>query len=217
MNKWIPIEQATSASASSQALLFWTSVLVLILSGVVLPEIVGFLRSDYCPVSNYISELGEQGAAHAALINYFGFLPVAISSAIALHFLAKRHATNTWGKIGFVMWTIGLSGGYLSAFVFPCDLGCPIEGSTRQMIHNIAGLITYPATVLGLAFIAIGLKRRAKKALLVSIIGVALMAAVGFAMIITPEQVEFRGLWQRLVDYAMFLLIVGLGIELPVA
>jgi hypothetical protein len=85
-----------SADTPPLALLFWTSTVVVILTGVLLPEVIGVLRPDYSSVINYISELGAVDAEYAPLINHFGFLPVAASSAIALLCLAKQGPATKW-------------------------------------------------------------------------------------------------------------------------
>jgi len=214
-NNEAPLTKPQYTSLPATSVLFWVAIFVLIISGVALPEFISLQRSDYRSVSNYISELGEQGADYAVLINYAGFLPVAASSAVALCCLANRYSAKKLVRIGFGLWIIGLSGGYLSAFLFPCDVGCPIDGGTRQTIHNIAGLVTYPVGVVGLLLIATGLSGHANKAFLAMIVGVALLTATCFTLMALPGQVDFRGLWQRLADYAMFLLILVFWVGLP--
>ena len=39
-------------------------LVLLFLSGVLLPEFIGFLSSDYNSISNYLSELGAVGAEY---------------------------------------------------------------------------------------------------------------------------------------------------------
>lgn len=70
--------------------LYWTSILVLFISGVVLPEVISGLRQDYGSTTNFISELGATGADYAFIINHFSFLPVAICSLSAILCLAVR-------------------------------------------------------------------------------------------------------------------------------
>ena len=52
-------------------LLLILSVL-LFFSGVLLPELIGFLSSDYNSMSNYLSELGAVEAEYSSFINFFG-------------------------------------------------------------------------------------------------------------------------------------------------
>lgn len=129
--------------------LYWTSILVLFISGVVLPEVISGLRQDYGSTTNFISELGATGADYAFIINHFSFLPVAICSLSAILCLAVRMPATKMITVGLGFWIIGLPVGYLTALLFPCDYGCPIEGSTSQMIHNLTALVVYPVGILG--------------------------------------------------------------------
>jgi len=195
--------------------LFWPSVVLLAASGILLPSGVAFLRENYSWVAQYISELGAVGAPYATVINYFGFLVVAASSGVALFGLMRRSDVNRLAAVGCVLWIIGLSVGYLSAFLFPCDLGCPLDGSARQSIHNLSVLIAYPAGTMGLLCIAIGLRQVGVRVASTWAFGVALLSVVGFVMMAHPDQSHLRGLWQRIADYSMFALIAGLGAVLP--
>ncbi len=191
--------------------LFGASTFVLLISGVLLPEVISFFRSDYSSIANYISELGAKEADYALVINIFGFLPTALCSAIALMCLWGLPFVNNMAKAGLVLWGIGLSVGYLGAFVFPCDYGCPFEGSSRQLIHNLFGLVAYPVGTLGLLLLAKGLKKNSINVASKLVFMVAILTAIGFVMMLHPEQADIRGFWQRLADYSMFILIVSLG------
>jgi hypothetical protein len=195
--------------------LYWTSILVLFISGVVLPEVLSGLRQDYKSTANFISELGATGAEYQFIVNHFSFLPIAICSLSAILCLAVRMPATKTIKTGLGFWMIGLRGGYLTAFLFPCDCGCPIEGSTSQMIHNLTVLVVYPVGILGLIVLAIGLKQSNNQLALKGVSIVAVLAAVCFPMMLLPEQADLRGFWQRLADFAMFLLILGLGFLFP--
>lgn len=194
--------------------LFWVAALGLSLSGIVLPEVIGAIRADYSSIANYISELGAVGAENAKIVNLFGFLPVAIFSAIAILCLRARLSGFALAQTGLVLLFIGISVGYTGAFFFPCDYGCPIEGSSRQMMHNLLGLVEYPLGSLGLILLGVGLKGRLSIFSRLIVFAVAVMSVIGFVMMISPDQSAFKGAWQRLADYSMFFLIVYLGTQL---
>lgn len=63
--------------------------------------------------------------------------------------------------------------------------------------------------------VASGLRGNDNKAIVALSIGVALLMAACFVLMISPEQAELRGFWQRLADYAMFVFIVILRIHVP--
>lgn len=190
----------------SRPLWILVTVAILILCGIVLPETLSALWADYSSMSHYLSELGAVGAPHAAIINIFGFLPVALATAILLSVIAFRQLRTNRGRIGAVLVGIGLATGYLIAVFFPCDLRCPVQGSPRQAVHNLAGLIQYPLGALGLILMGQDLKRH-KGALgwLFILSGCAM--AIGFVMMILPDQHGLRGFWQRLGDYSAFIVI----------
>ena len=180
---------------------------ILIASGIILPESLAAMQSSYSSVGHYLSELGAVGAPYAALINLFGFLPVVVTSVILLLFIVARRLSDRRGRIGAVLVMFGLSAGYGIAVMFPCDLGCPIEGSARQAVHNLAGLVQYPMGAVGLILMGVSL-RRSHQSLgwLCLFSGVAM--GVGFVMMMAPDQAGYRGLWQRLGDYSAFISVI---------
>lgn len=185
---------------------------ILLASGIVLPGILAALQSDYTTAGNYLSELGAVGAPYAAVTNAFGFLPVAITSVMLLVYIAIL-GLNTWsGRTGAVLLMIGLSSGYLIAVLFPCDLGCPIEGSARQAVHNLAGLIQYPLGAIGLIMMGAALRwSRQTLGWLCLFAGAGM--GVGFIMMLVPDQAGWRGAWQRLGDYSAFVTIICLAVS----
>lgn len=191
--------------------LFLAAAIILLISGVVLPETIGVMRADYSSVTNYISELGAEDARHSNIINWFGFLPVAIATGVLIFSLRARLRGYALARLGLAFLFIGISVGYFGAFLFPCDYGCPLEGSPRQMIHNLAGVIEYPAGTIGIVLLALGLKDRLPNAVRIAVFIVAALSAIGFVMMINPDQDALRGFWQRLADYSMFGLILFLG------
>lgn len=198
-------------STSPASSLFPIAALVLLISGVILPETIGAMRSDYTSLGNYISELGAKDAHNSKIINWFGFLPVAIATGVLIFSLRSRLQGFALARLGLMLLFIGISVGYFGAFLFPCDYGCPLEGSPRQMIHNLAGLVEYPAGTLGLVLLGIGLRDRLPQAVRILVLIVAALSAIGFVMMINPDQESLRGFWQRLADYSMFILILFLG------
>jgi NADH:ubiquinone oxidoreductase subunit 6 (subunit J) len=63
--------------------------------------------------------------------------------------------------------------------------------------------------------LALGLNEDPAKALAKLVFLVAVITAIGFVMMLIPEQENLRGFWQRSADYSMFLLIVILGWFVP--
>lgn len=186
----------------------YMSAVILIASGVILPEILAAMQSDYSSVGHYLSELGAVGAPYAEITNLFGFLPVAITSVILLLFIATRRLSDRGGQIGAVLLMFGLSAGYGIAVGFPCDLGCPIEGSARQAVHNLAGLVQYPMGAIGLVLMGVSLRRNQQILGSLCLFSGAAMG-VGFVLMLAPDQAGYRGLWQRFGDYSAFISVIA--------
>ena len=179
---------------------------VLLFSGIVLPEILGASRSDYSSFANYLSELGASGTSTQRLTNTLAFPLVGVSCILVIIALWHRLPKLSGLRIGLVCLALGLPAGYFGAAVFPCDYGCPIEGSASQAAHNLLGLVQYPLGVLGFALLAANLKSHPVWRLVFAFASAAM--AIGFVMMLTPEQASLRGLWQRLSDYTAFIVLV---------
>ena len=194
-------------------LLLILSVL-LFLSGILLPEFMGFLSSDYNSMSHYISELGAVGAEYSRIINYFGFLPIAFNALIITMLLQSKFSNTRLSRIGILLVGIGYFIGYFGAFIFPCDFGCPSEGSFSQNMHMILGLISYLITPVGLILLGIGLRKEPMIIHSLASFVATFIFLLGFFMMLNPSQIDLLGFWQRLADYTVFALLIFLSLNL---
>lgn len=172
------------------------------------PLLAGAAQPAYEPCSQFISELGQTGAPHGALVNFAGFLPtglltLAFGLSSALHLAPTRRAR--WGFLLFS--SVGWA--YVASAFFPCDPGCPPLGSTSQQIHNAFGAAEYLAGGAGLALLGSSGSAPALAP------GVARLARVGswivfvaFAGMLLPPLEPVRGLLQRAAEAALFLWMV---------
>ena len=182
--------------------------LILFGSSIILIEFVGFLQPDYNSTGHYISELGATGAQYANIINYFGFLPVAFSSLIIILFLQSKFSTSILSRIGFLCIGLGIFIGYFGAFMYPCDYGCPTEGSFSQIMHNGLGLISYVIVPAGLIILGIGSRKNTTMISPLMPFATASVYLLGFFMMINPDQAARLGFWQRLADYTLGLFLI---------
>ncbi|MEP4052950.1 MAG: DUF998 domain-containing protein [Litorimonas sp.] len=180
-------------------------VVVLLFSGILLPEILGATRQDYSSFANYLSELGATGTSTQHLTNTLAFPMVGISCILIMIALWHRLPKLTGLRAGLICLGLGLPAGYFGAAIFPCDYGCPIEGSINQSVHNLLGLVQYPLGVIGFALLSVNLKSKPMWRMLCAIAAAAM--AIGFVMMLVPDQADFRGAWQRLSDYPAFLVL----------
>jgi len=189
----------------------YVAVIALMLAGIVLPEALGASRAGYSSAANYLSELGETGAPTRGLTNGLAFPVVALSCISLFVALWHRWPATTAVRAGLVCLLIGIPLGYLGAVAFPCDAGCPIEGTAKQSVHNLLGLVQYPLGILG--FFLLGLKLRIHPALRALCLVAAAAMALGFVMMVNPGQTAWRGGWQRLGDYTAFVVLGWLSLS----
>lgn len=97
---------------------------------------------------------------------------------------------------------------YLFAAVAPCDAGCPIEGSTSQLLHNAFTILAYFGMGIGIALVSLapGFKPFKLRRTFLLLTGIAL--PVVFAAMVQPDLAPWRGLLQRLLDVAMAVSLV---------
>ena len=159
------------------------------------------LKPGYSAMSQYISELGATGSAHAALISIGGFIPVGVLAALLLWTMAPRVPVSGASRVGY--WLLLCEPlAWIGSALAPCDLGCPLEGSLSQVLHNLLGVFTYLGTTLGLLLLATapGMKPTAR----VSWIALAIIWLLLFALMGTPPLHDWRGLLQRLAEWLVY-------------
>ena len=188
--------------------------ILLFFSGVLLPELIGFLSSDYNSMSNYLSEFGAVGAEYSSFINVSFFVVAIIALTIVL-ILRKRLYGYRLAELGLLLLGIGIFMGFMGSFFFPCDYGCPAEGgSLSNSIHNLNALITYLVEVTGLILLSFGLKRFPSNQTRFLVFVATFITIFGIVMILNPTQFEMKGLWQRSVEYTTFALLIFLSLNL---
>ncbi|MEM8771531.1 MAG: DUF998 domain-containing protein [Pseudomonadota bacterium] len=176
---------------------------LLIAGGVILPQTLGMMQSDYHWTDQYLSELGASGASNAAIMNSFGFLPVGLLWLAAISILVLRLSGGVLMVLGGLL-LAGTSVSYVGAFLFPCDAGCPLEGSEKQLMHNLLGVVGYLTTPLGLVFVAIRFLSAKSTALALLTFAAAFLATIGFLMMASSVDAPLKGAWQRLADFTLF-------------
>ncbi len=161
--------------------------------GLIVPAAIGFLTPNYNANQQYISELGAQGALNATLVNWGIFLPTGLFTLIAVLWLVTQ-LPRSQRMPALLLLGIGL--GNIGAALFPCDAGCPAEGSAQQAIHNTIGLVQYLSGGIGLLWIS----RRGSPPLSLCL-GMVVLACL---FMMGGPGAEMRGLWQRLAELCLF-------------
>ena len=173
------------------------------LLAVAIPIVFGALRPDYSHLRQYISELGERGATHAALVNLGGFVPIGLLIWAFLALLAPSLPARRSARVGLVL-LAGVGVAYLAAAAFPCDIGCPALGSPRQQIHNSLGLIEYGGSALGLLILANTFRTTAMwRPLWLLSLALGIVVACALLLLLEPNA-AWRGLIQRCAEASIF-------------
>ncbi len=163
------------------------------LFGLLAPAVAGLLTNNYRAGGQYISELGARGAPQGDLVNYGIFLPTAVLTLVSVIWLAMRLLRHQ--RIPALL-LLGLAVGNLGAALWPCDAGCPAEGSAQQGLHNLLGLVQYASG--GVALIWMGLRAHFPLGVVFGIVVFACLYLMG------GPGVEFRGLWQRVAELCLY-------------
>ncbi|MGB0922068.1 MAG: DUF998 domain-containing protein [Alphaproteobacteria bacterium] len=187
------------------------AAVILLLSGIIVPEALGLWDTGYSPTANYLSELGALGSPTYNLANWLGFLPVGVVLIVLIFHLWRALPKNWPTRLGLIFMS-GMVIGYLGAFFYPCDMGCPADGVGRQAIHNLSGVLAYLMALIGLPLIAIGTRKSAPRAAQLTALAFLVVAASSVLMSV-PEAQSYRGLSQRLADYSIFLWFAALTFQ----
>ena len=165
------------------------------------------LKPGYSQITNFVSEYNATGTAWARALTYGGFL--AASVLLSAFLICARPIAHVSGisRLGFwLLWSLPAS--FLLGVLAPCDAGCPIEGSTSQLLHNIFGVLVYFGMGAGIALVSFApnFKFFPWRRIFLLLTGVAF--PVVFVLMVQPDLSPWRGLLQRLLDIAMALSLV---------
>ncbi|MDI1301890.1 MAG: DUF998 domain-containing protein [bacterium] len=180
---------------AARALAFCT-----VLFGFAFYVIGGLLKPGYSSSSSFISELNASGTPWALQFGFFGFVPLGLLFAAFL--IAARPHVRMHGasKLGWwLLWAQPVD--LVLAVLAPCDAGCPLQGSSAQVIHSLHGGIACVATGLGLSLLAFapalaGEHSWARFFLRLS----GAVYVLAYMALLSPDIMPVRGLLQRSAD-----------------
>ena len=161
----------------------------------------GWLKGDYNHLTQYVSELNATGTAWAWQIGVFGFGLFGLLCLALLWTTAPVAPVVGISRVGYWL-LLAEPVAWIGSALFPCDPGCPVDGSLSQDIHNLLGGITYLVTALALVLLSRS-PRMAPKAH----VGWLVLAGVWmilFAVMVAPEFAPWRGLLQRLAEILLY-------------
>ena len=177
----------------------WLSVLIFIF-GCVFYLTGAAIKPEYSSASQFISELNATGSAWGDALGYLGFLPLGLLFAAFLLVakpLAKAEGNSLIGW--WLLWSQPIA--FIGVAFAPCDLGCPVDGSTTQSIHNLLSTVTYFSGGISLILISFAnvlLKQKFIIRMFLRFSGIAFFAI--FIIMLLPEVSQIRGMVQRFAD-----------------
>ena len=180
---------------------------------VLLTVIGGANFPNYNHASQFISELGAEGAPNGRAISLAGFLPAGLlltAFAIFAWRSLPRSALTTFGMAGLVFFALG----YLIAAFFPCEGDCrPAEPTLSQAIHNFFGLAGYLFAPLSL-FLLGWQARRWPRATHLSVLGFIGGSLALLGLLFLSPDFRYVGIAQRILEGGVLLWITACGLYL---
>ena len=160
------------------------------------------LRPGYSQISNTISELGEDGAAHAHVVAFGFFLPVGLAVWLALWLLRRETPARGVSRVLFALSCLGT--GYVVSAFFPCDPGAPLLGSWRTLAHNVAGFADYGGTAIGFLLVSGCFARQGATPQAVAFGAGGAFGLVCLGILCLPLAFPGRGAVQRVAELIQF-------------
>jgi len=172
----------------------------------------GSLNTEYSHISQFISELGADGAPNNTLMNFLGIIPFGLSILLFAigSFLSLKN--DLLGQISFSF--LGITGIlFVMAGLYSCNVGCDFDNMTQEaIVHNMSAfsafiLFLISAIVLGLNYFS----KRKNKMHLFSLTGAIVGMLLFYIISTTGIYSDFRGLYQRLFIVNFFIWLIGIG------
>lgn len=172
------------------------------------------LRPDYSHVHQFISDLGATGSAHAALMNYGGFVPGGLLLVGFGASLAAALPRTRLVAIGSAL-TVVFGAGIVLSGLFSCDPGCPqVGGSLENTIHDRMAPVIFLSMIVGASVLGAAFRRSAATRGLgvYSFVTSAAALALLVALVGSLESRDLTGLWQRLMLAVLFAWCAVVGV-----
>lgn len=160
------------------------------------------IKPGYSQISNFVSEYNATGTPWAQTLTYAGF---AATTAILAAFLVTASPllkVSGPSRLGaWLLWSVPAS--YFLAVIAPCDAGCPLEGSTSQIAHNLLAIVTYFGMGVSIFLISLASEFDKFKLRRGFLLGTGIAFPVVFFLMVQSELAAWGGLLQRLLDLGM--------------
>ncbi|MFT7628138.1 MAG: hypothetical protein ACI9OS_001793 [Ulvibacter sp.] len=178
----------------------------------------GFLIEDYSVISQYISESYAIDTEYGIILRGYGYIPSGILISIFCFRLSKMFPPSKLTKIGFYAFGVFYGIATIVVAIFPCDTLCNpefIDPSISQVIHNLAGALTYLFVPLSILLIGVGLKQDPKYNRL-SRLGIiyGILSLLFVFILFSDATSQFKGLYQRIIEMVFIFWIVSCALAI---
>ncbi len=117
--------------------------------------LASILRPGYDQLTQKGSELGT---GPNSLVMNANFVATGLLILIFCFGLLKNIGAGKWSQVGLIF--LAIAGvGEVATGIFPCDPGCPLVGSSSQLIHTGIAVVFFGAMALFPIFIGMGLNQ----------------------------------------------------------
>ena len=184
-----------------------------------IPAIIGgFLIEDYNLISQYISESDASDTKYGLALRIFGYIPSGILIAIFCFVGLKKFQPSKLTKVGFYGLGVFYGIATIISGIFPCDVGCNknfIDPSLSQIIHNLAGLLTYIFVPISVMIIGLGLRHSpSHNRLSVIAITCGIGSSLFISLLLSDLSSQYVGLLQRIIESIFLIWIITCAIEI---
>lgn len=160
------------------------------------------IKPGYSQLSNFVSEYNAAGTPWARTLTYAGF--VATAALLSCFLVAATPLVQVSGASRSGLWLLwSIPASYLLGAVFPCDAGCPAEGSTSQLLHNALAILAYLSMGISVALVSLASGFSAFKLRRTFMLLTGIAFPLVFIVMVQPDLAAWRGLLQRLLDAAL--------------
>lgn len=169
----------------------------------------GATYPGYDHARQYISELGATGAVTGPAVSWWGFVPSGLfitAFCLIAGWLLRHNALAVVACLMLAWYGLSLS----AAGVYPCAFECArTEVTFDAMMHDLVGGTGYLTGVLGVALASLSVRLIEARWLRPLGLICAAVAGIGFAAVIAD--VELGGLFQRALEGAIAVFLLGFG------
>lgn len=174
----------------------------------------GALKPGYSHVGQFISELNASGTPYAEVIGWLGFVPFGLLAGLLIIVLSGVAPVRGVSRAGY--WLLIFQPiAYIGSTLAPCDIGCPVEGSLSQTIHNMLALFTYSLTAIGLMLLSLAPRISVSMRALWVVLGFVWLLL--FILMLNSSLEQWRGILQRLAEWIVFGVLLIFAWRLSVA